>query len=179
MIRKNLLRVVFSLTTAGAAVVALQMPAAAVTQGPFYFWGWESGRCIDDPHSNPNDNIVQEIWNCIDGGTNQHWWTIDTDSRYFMIKNVSSQKCLTVKNASTQNNYPILQFTCNNGDNQQWRPEYYINDGFGHNYYQLRNRKSGLCLTVKNASIDNGATLLQFTCSPVQGNNVWTWSYSL
>ena len=83
---------------------------------------------------------------------------------------------MTVRSASRLNNEAVIQFDCNSDDNAEWKPidGYTDTDGFW-DYYKLQNRHSGLCLTVKNAWVGNGAPLLQYNCSPGQGNNYCTW----
>ena len=176
MVRTRLMRALAALALAASTVVAFQSPASAAAgeSGPWYMWGTPAYRCIDNPHGQTANNITMDIYNCLRDAQNEQWKFEETDNHYVIIRNVTSQKCLTVKNASTENNYPILQFDCNLGYNQQWLPEPTYPDGVS-DFYQLRNRHSGRCLTVKNASTANGATLLQYTCDPWQSNNQWTW----
>jgi hypothetical protein len=108
--------------------------------------------------------------------------------------NAASGKCLTVQNGSASNNATVLQYSCNNGANERWTylpvpfssvpppPNmtevsfYLINIGgksyFSDKQFKIKNVNSGRCLTVKNASTDDGATLLQYDCNS-PGSNVW------
>ncbi|MEN3310461.1 MAG: hypothetical protein V7603_6663 [Micromonosporaceae bacterium] len=116
------------------------------------------------------------IWGCHDPATaEQEWWFIDTNNGYYWIQNRKSLKCLTVLNNSTADNAAVIQYDCNLGDNEQWFPQYQFYDlDFNKDAYVLINRHSGRCLTVKNASSSDGATLLQFGCN-VGRNQQWTW----
>ena len=84
----------------------------------------------------------------------------------YQIKNVGSNLCLTVKNASKEKGANIIQWTCHEQGNEMWKLKR-INE-----YYQLINFGSNLCLTVKNASKKNDANIIQWTCNE-QGNEVW------
>jgi hypothetical protein len=92
-----------------------------------------------------------------------------------------------VQNASTTNNAPIIQYSCNNGANERWVYQRYtcsggcavnnpwIVNGVRYNFvnfFKIKRLNSSLCITVKNASHSSGATLLQYNCSS-PGANVW------
>jgi ricin-type beta-trefoil lectin protein len=173
MVLKRLLQTAIGVVTLIAAVILPQTVAMAVGEvyGPYYLVDVNSGLCIDNPNSNPNNNVTMTIYNCL-GGNNQKW------------NNETSGKCLTVQNARPDDNAAVLQFTCNSGTNERWtyqsaNPD---NDLFvatiggqkriTQKLFKIKNLNSGRCLTVKNASRNSGATLLQFDCTKA-GSNVW------
>lgn len=176
MLHKALVRVAIALTLATTALVVLEAPAAAATpRGPFYYAGLGSKRCIDNPNNNLRDNIRMDIWNCVANADNELWREIPTSDGFVEIKNVKSGKCLTVQNASLENNAAIIQYACTGTNNAQWRPSPAY-DGSKWDYYFLENRRSGKCISVRNASVENGALLVQHECVfNGSDNNVWTW----
>jgi len=120
---------------------------------------------------------INERWNNETAVTNSDFWTF----------NAASGKCLTVQNASMSNNAAIIQFSCTSGANERWvydpvtcaggciieNPK--IINGVQYRFvhsYKIRNLNSNRCITVKNASRDSGATLLQYDCN-TSGSNQW------
>jgi hypothetical protein len=180
VLRKRLFRTALAVVVLGAAVVLPQTPAFAEVYGPYYLQEMLSGRCIADPNASTG-NVTMIIWNC-SGGGEQRWWNDDAPggtNRYW-IKNQTSGKCLTVQNASMSDNVPIIQYACNSGANEIWRYNRFddltyfvtINGVLLSAYrYQIQNVNSGLCITVKNASMANGSTLLQYTCNSPGSNS--------
>jgi hypothetical protein len=179
VIRKGLLSAVVSLAVVAAALVVLESPAAAITRGPYYYEGFSSEKCIDNPGGQLGNNVIMTIYTCTPGAYNEQWYEIDTDSGYVQIRNRKSGKCLTVRNASMDDNELVIQFRCEGaGTNADWFPQYVTEDqDTGEDFYRLINRHSRRCLTVQNASSNNGARLLQYDCFPPQGNNLWTWRH--
>jgi hypothetical protein len=74
-----------------------------------------------------------------------------------------SQKCLDVAFESQANSAPIIQFTCNGKQNQQW----WLVDK-GNSEYQLKAVHSGKCLDVPLQPGD-GVQLVQYDCH--EGSN--------
>jgi hypothetical protein len=180
--------VVASVVLATAVFSSAPAPASAAVgevYGPYLLVEESSGLCLDNPNSNPNDNVTMTIYNCL-GGNNQLWYNNQrsTAPDYWTF-NMTSRKCLTVKNAATTDNAPVLQFTCNDGGNERWRYNQvadddlnyfirfpgvtYVSDG---RVFQIKNLNSDKCLTVKNRGTTNGSPLLQFDCSK-PGSNRW------
>ena len=85
------------------------------------------------------------------------------------IKNVKNTSiCLDVPESSTSSRYPIQGWNCNSGENQQWS---YKNG-------TLINRRSGLCLDIKNNEIQNGAHVGQYQCITNARNQQWVYNYN-
>ena len=78
-----------------------------------------------------------------------------------------SQKCLDVPEWSHIDGMPVVQWTCNGGDNQKWRVET-TTDG----YSRLVAQHSGKCLDVTGASTDDRADIIQWQCHGGQ-NQQW------
>ncbi|MFI5953991.1 RICIN domain-containing protein [Cryptosporangium sp. NPDC051539] len=170
--RKSFLRPVVAFVML-VAVAIFSAPSAADAAASSTIWGLyqiigtQSNKCIADPNASPNNGVTMIIWPCHDPMTSeQQFWAEDHGGNDWELWNNGNGKCLTVLNASTENNAPVIQYDCTLGANEVWR----IN-GTNH---RIVNKKSGLCLTVKNASTDNGTALLQFTCNG-GANQEWTF----
>ena len=70
-----------------------------------------------------------------------------------------SQKCLDVPEWSLNDGMPVVQWTCNGGDNQTWRLE-----PTSGGYSRLIAQHSGKCLDVSGASTDDRAEIIQWQC---------------
>ena len=70
-----------------------------------------------------------------------------------------SEKCLDVPEWSLNDGMPIIQWTCNGGDNQAWNLET-APDG----YSRLIARHSGKCLDVSGESTEDRAEIIQWPC---------------
>jgi hypothetical protein len=90
------------------------------------------------------------------------------DFQYHII-NKNSDKCLTVKKASTSNGADIIQWTCYDQPNNLFGIET-VENGFG--VYYFRADISNKCAVVKRASTSNGADIIQWTCHD-QPNTLW------
>ncbi|MFK0294239.1 RICIN domain-containing protein [Streptomyces sp. NPDC090442] len=71
-----------------------------------------------------------------------------------------SGKCLGIDSASKDNGAAALQWTCNEGQAQQWRAIPTVDSSF-----VLRNEHSGKCLEVENSGTQVGARVQQWGCS--------------
>jgi hypothetical protein len=94
--------------------------------------------------------------------------TSTTMTSYVPAVAKQSGKCMDVYAQSTADGTKIVQWSCNNGDNQKWA----LRD-VGGAKYQVIAKNSGKCLTVPNSSTTNGTTLQQATCSTA-ANQLWT-----
>ncbi|WNM38013.1 non-reducing end alpha-L-arabinofuranosidase family hydrolase [Micromonospora halotolerans] len=83
--------------------------------------------------------------------------TVDTSAWYVLV-NRNSGKALDVYNLATNDGARIVQWSRNNGNQQQWQ---FVDSGGG--YYRLRSRLSGKVLDVYNWSTANGANVVQWT----------------
>ncbi|NJP91775.1 family 43 glycosylhydrolase [Nonomuraea sp. FMUSA5-5] len=79
-----------------------------------------------------------------------------------------SGKCADVRNGSTANLAPVIQYDCNGGTNQQWRVQS-ISGG----HVQIIARNSAKCLDVNGNSTADGAALQQYSCG-TGTNQQWT-----
>jgi hypothetical protein len=83
----------------------------------------------------------------------------------FVMKSVSSGKCLDVSGASLDSGAPIVQWDCQGRTNQQWK-FHYVATG---NIHEIISVNSSKCMDVKGASLSNLAPVVQWGCSG--GNN--------
>jgi hypothetical protein len=70
----------------------------------------------------PGTQVIQWTWN---GGYNQDWFVVPTDSGYAEIVNRNSGQCLTVAGDSNQAGTSLVQWPCTGDYSQQW----YIGNG--------------------------------------------------
>jgi hypothetical protein len=84
------------------------------------------------------------------------------------------RECLNVKGASKANSAKIILYTCASM-NDEWIPINKSTGNDGHDYYELRNRNSGLCLNVNKASTAVGAEIIQYSCSTSAKNEYFSW----
>jgi hypothetical protein len=71
--------------------------------------------------------------------------------------------CLAIMNAAQGNNMPLGIDACTGADHQQFRK---VNAPIGGGFYQLVAKHSGKCLTIQSESLERGAQLVQYECSP-------------
>lgn len=74
-----------------------------------------------------------------------------------LIRNVNSQKCIDVVNASRNPGANVQQFECNGGNNQKWE---FISVGNGQ--YAIRSQNSGMVLDVADQSRARGVNVQQY-----------------
>jgi len=74
-----------------------------------------------------------------------------------------SGKCMDVAHRSLADKSAVIQYSCNQQSNQEWRFVPVAVSG-GVQYYQLRVSHSDKCLDVWNASRDDHADAIQYTC---------------
>lgn len=83
--------------------------------------------------------------------------TIDTTAWYVLVDR-NSGKALDVDGMSSNDGARIIQWTRNDGANQQWQ---FVDSGGG--YYRLRSRSSGKVLDVSGASTADNAAVVQWS----------------
>ncbi|MGX1615140.1 non-reducing end alpha-L-arabinofuranosidase family hydrolase [Micromonospora chalcea] len=89
--------------------------------------------------------------------------SVDTSAWYVLV-NRNSGKALDVYNLATNDGARIVQWSRNNGNQQQWQ---FVDSGGG--YYRLKSRLSGKVLDVYNWSTANGGSIVQW--SDTNGTN--------
>ncbi|MFF0430050.1 RICIN domain-containing protein [Streptomyces sp. NPDC004520] len=88
----------------------------------------------------------------------------------FLLVNANSGRCLSVPGAATSFAY-LNQFSCNNYADQFWYLKYQdMKQGVA--WYTIRNRHSGLCLSVDAAQTENFARATQYPCG-VYADQFW------
>jgi hypothetical protein len=113
--------------------------------------------------------LIQYTWN---GGTNQDWFVLPTDSGYAELVNRNSGQCLD--NGGSTGPSDLVQEPCTGALSQQWYLNVYAGDGnLNGQQHVLTNRYSGLVADVTGASFWPGATVEQYYANG--GNNQkWT-----
>lgn len=118
---------------------------------------------VSDASQQVGKYIVQATSN---GGTNQHFRFVASDSGYYYLLARHSGQAMQVEGSSTTAGAPIVQYTLNQATSQQWFIQAY---GAG---YNLVARSSGLALGVSGGSLTAGANLAQWTKTGVT-NQIW------
>lgn len=115
------------------------------------------------------NNITLSTTNASGVDRIRYGWGVFNPTTYYRIVNRNSGKVLDVNGASTANGTGIIQWTWNNGNNQQWQV---IDLGTG--YYRITNRNSAKVLDVNGGSTANGASIVQWTWN---GGNNQQWQF--
>lgn len=130
---------------------------AQLTESYYSLVARHSAKCLDVyAYSQSNGgNVVQ--WDC-NGGTNQQWQLIPTDSGYYKIIARHSGKVMDVAGGSTANGALIDQWDYTGAWSQQWQPV-----AIGTTiYHRLVARHSGKSVGISGASMANGGVVLQW-----------------
>lgn len=157
--------------SAAAALGLLALVAAfsLVAPAPAQAWPWyevrarHSEKCLDVANwsfLHGADVIQGTCWQ----GENQLWELQPTFNGswftgYYKVVVMLSGKCLDVAHASTAHLADVIQGTCGNGWNQQWKLV-----GTDSNWWMLVARHSGKCLDVAHMSTAHTANVIQGTC---------------
>jgi hypothetical protein len=83
-------------------------------------------------------------------------------------------QCMAVLNASKVSGTAVIVANCGTALNDYWGLVKVKSSG-GHDYYNLVNRRSKLCLNIKGASSADGAELIQYKCDSSAWNEWFTW----
>ena len=112
---------------------------------------------VSNASQNPDTNVLQWTWN---GGHNQQWYVLPTDSGYAEIVNRNSGQCLSIYGNSA-GPAPLVQYPCFGGGNQQW---YYTSgtSNLGGSTGTLWSRSTGLVADVAGESSSAGAWIDQW-----------------
>ena len=151
-------------------------PVHAVQATPWYNIQFrDSGKCVYSPNNVDGAQLVQRQCNSSDA--RQLWGLFWTSGGYAGFVNYANGKCINVQGASTANEAPIVQWPCDfRFDNDEW---YGQPTGPGSIWYWFRARHSQMCMVVRWASWDEGAPLIQYTCTGGdRGNDEITYIYS-
>ncbi|MGW0809113.1 RICIN domain-containing protein [Nonomuraea sp. NPDC002799] len=147
-----------------ASLSAVQAAAAA----PYWLGNYKSRRFLQPSGgSTANGAVIVQM-----AGTTAaaQQWTPIADGGYYSFENAGSRKNLGIDRASTAAGAVAIQANPAADLNQDWQMLY--NTGsYPEGYFALKNRKSGLCLGISNASTADGAQAAQFACDgkPNQG----------
>lgn len=117
-----------------------------------------TGVCLEIDHAREWDGAAAAVDWCDRQGGDQHWTlkAVDGADGYYQIKVRHSGKCLDVRSASPNDGAQITQWTCHDGQNQQWK----LSDA-GNGYRKITARHSGKCLDKA------GWNVVQWNCHDV------------
>ncbi len=185
------------LMVAGILLTLLAAPSAASAAGTQYViwpangYGSSPQKCLDVTGGSTKSGIAIEQYTCAKG-TNQRWYIEPTNSnpRLWIIRSVSSDRCLNVKGGTLANSLPIIVYNvcteANATPNELWYMQPTNEQaGDGADYYQIVNSQSlgtssRKCLNVKGAGPwPSGTPIIQYTCSSSTDpapNDIFTWA---
>jgi hypothetical protein len=89
----------------------------------------------------------------------------------YRLRFYHSLKCADNPNYSTANVW-LDQWTCVSQTNEQWYFDFVEYDR-GYYWYEIRNRASGKCMNVEQASQLNSAHVIQYSCAGSYHNAQW------
>lgn len=95
---------------------------------------------------------------------------------YLISEDNNGGHCLDDPNSNTSNNTRMVIWDCLNGNNQRWYNDTQVAPNASPAQYWIKNQVSGKCLTVQNASMDDNAPVIQYTCN-AGANEVWYYDY--
>ncbi|MFD9796712.1 RICIN domain-containing protein [Streptomyces sp. NPDC059070] len=102
----------------------------------------------------------------------------DAPNGLFRLSNAGSHLCLSVPAGSQTPADGMIQAGCGAGPEQQW---HLTREAAGPPaVYSIRNRFSGLCLSVQGARVDNDVAVTHYLCGDRQGlfpDQFWTLRY--
>lgn len=160
--------------------VALWISPASASAAGWYrlYLRANHGVCLNNPNSSPSNNTQMIIYTCANiSQVNEEWSfipSVNFASGYW-LENISSNKCLTTKNAATTANTVVLQFTCNDNGNEVWKPSLAQSDVDGHDYYVLSPENAGdMCLAPLNSTTTSGTKMVIQKCTYSTAQQ-WTW----
>jgi hypothetical protein len=77
-----------------------------------------TGMCLDVRDVSADNGAQLQQWTCLAGQPNQRWQFVKTSDGYGQLKPFHSGRCLD------KAGYNVVQWTCHNGNNQQWLPRW-------------------------------------------------------
>ena len=101
--------------------------------------------------------LLQWVWN---GGHNQQWFVLPTDSGYAELVNRNSGKCLAAPDFVA--GHQLIQVPCTGNPSQQWYLGVYPGQSLTGQTKTVQNRSTGLFADVAGASTGAGAAIDQW-----------------
>ncbi|MEQ3235655.1 RICIN domain-containing protein [Bacteroides cellulosilyticus] len=109
------------------------------------------------------------------GTKNSEWEIVPAPFGLVQLRNINSQKFLVVKDASLEIGEELIQHGASTF-NSYWKitKDFYMESGVKEVVYTLKNLRSGLYAVVKDASIADGTSIIQYDSG--EKNMLWTFS---
>jgi hypothetical protein len=116
---------------------------------------WSVPLFLDDSGGSyaAGNGIIQWTWN---GGHNQDWYVLPTDSGYAQIVNRMTGQCLSEFGGAGGQ---VVQYPCYGWAQQQWYLGVYPGQNLNYTGHTVTNRWSGLVLDVNGGSTSAGAAI--------------------
>jgi len=121
---------------------------------------WHSGQCVTASRDRGRPPIQQST--CV-ASSWQQWMRVNTDNGWFELVVAATGDCMEVPGSSQSDNYVVVRAPCDGDYNQQWLM---VTAPIGGGYVFLVARHSGKCLAILSESLQVGAKLVQYACTP-------------
>jgi hypothetical protein len=147
----------------GAAAI---VPAAnASVGGHTYRITTQGSLALDVSGASHNDNAAVIQWP-VNGGSNQFWRVVDLGDGYSQVRNVNSNKCLTLgyPGAPGSAGTGITQWVCDGSLNQEWSIDADTINNFG-NYLIYSGLQNGAAVDVPGGTGNWGTQLIAWPFS--------------
>jgi hypothetical protein len=145
-----------ALVMSGAGLLVPSAASAAPVDFTYHaMHNWHSDMCMAVYHAATQVPCVDSPF--------QQWREVPTTDGYVLFLQSFSGLCLAITNAAQGNNMPLGIDACTGADHQLFKK---VNAPIGGGFYQLVAKHSGKCVTIQSESLEVGAQLVQYECSP-------------
>lgn len=150
-----------------------EVPYTPKGAGGYRLVSRHSGKCLSLSENNGTNGTAIIQWKCSSQPTpgDGQVFSFSPSAEYFDVVINSSSKCLDVTNASNADGAWVQEYDCLGASqaNQLWSIVPITGQP---GWYALIAKHSGKCADVSNASSEDGARILQWTCTWT-GNQQW------
>ena len=136
-----------------------------VLYGSFFIRPRHTKHCIQDMSAVGSSSPIEQRY--CDPADNRQRWVIDfhAPTDRYVIRNVATNQCLDVKDGSTAE-FGLWQTVACQGTYEPAVGILFSATPLASGHYQIKSKLSSKCMEVKDASIENGALVQQFSCGP-------------
>ncbi len=127
-----------------------------------------SGLCLESTASGFGEPIVQRPCN---GRLTQSWTLSRATASHYLIHNRGNAVCLDVRDGVNANRTVVQQWGCRNVPSMRWRFNTLIPEVF----FKVDSTIGSRCLDVAGGSLQPGAPMQIFRCTPGATNTAQLW----
>lgn len=146
----------FLAATPARADTALNLPSEK-------YQNWFSHLCITPAGGSSDLNVTIVQYTCDGLGIRSYTGIWNQDAWAYELQNTANHLCLSPAGGNTGLNTVLVQYTCDNDPARLWtfNPTTSLS---GSGPLELKNAKSGLCISPADGSTDLNAALVQYVC---------------